>query len=241
MASSSASPSSDSSPDASASDAPAAGPASSNEALGQDAWEARIGPLLPVSLRDASDRITQTPAVQKWLHAASFEAADGLGQMDPMQAESEGYWRMMDGLKEHFPNLVAAVDALTEGCASLDLHWRPLSPSFTRVYVRTTGDRDSDVLVRLDALDPSAVRSALDTLADALPAGDPFPNRPHEVTATVVYDGRCLTVRVREQVREGESGGTRRSVVLLRGPSSSDPFPLDKAVRAIRAFFQADV
>jgi hypothetical protein len=132
---------------------------------------------------------------------------------------------------------MAAVDELSEGCVTVDLHWRPLDPSFTRIDLRTTDDHDSNVLLRLDAATEAAIRDALQTLAAALPEGDPFPNRPHEATGAVAFDGQCLTVRLREHTADE---GTRRSVLLLHGASSSDPFSVGQAVRAIRAFFLSD-
>ena len=204
--------------------------------LTEDEWKERLAPVLPVSLREASDRMTQAAPVQKWLHSASFEAAEGLTQMPPTQAEAEGYWRMMDALADRFPELLRAVESLTDGCAAVDLHWRPLSPSFTRIYLRPTDDRDSDVLIRLDGCAETDVREALQTLSKALPKGKPFPNRPHEATGTMVFDGQCLTVRLREHVGEEET--RRLSILLLRGEASSDPLPFDNAVRHIHAFFQ---
>ena len=201
-------------------------------------WKSQLAPLLSVSLREAGECITQAPSVQKWLHTASFEAAEGLGQMDATQAEAEGYWRMMEGLKQRFPELVAAVEELTDGCASLDIHWRPLAPNFTRLYLRTTGDRDCDLVVRLPETTAPAVRTVLQAIVRALPDGTPFPNRPHEATGMVVYNGHCLTVRVREH-RGKEGTGSRHTVVLFQGDASSDPLSMDAAIQHIQAFAQA--
>jgi len=53
-----------------------------------------------------------------------------------------------------------------------------------------------------------------------------------------VFDGQCLTVRLREHA--GEKGTRRQSIVLLRGEASSDPLSFDSAMRHIHAFFQAE-
>ena len=182
-------------------------------------WKARIAPHLSRSLRDVSDAITRTDAVQQWLHDASMEAAEGLGEVSGMQGEMQGYMRMMNALEDQFPELLDAVDELTEGFGQVDLHWRPMNPNFSRVKV--TFDREFTVklFVRLDGRTPEAARTALATVGDALPEGDPFPNRPNTVTGLVAHDGTCLGVRIREHLSE-EGQGRYRTVTLL--PETGD-------------------
>lgn len=177
-------------------------------------WKARIEPHLSTSLRDVSDAITRTDEVQKWLHDASMEAAEGLGDVTGMQGEMQGYLRMMNALEDRFPELLAAVDELTDGCGQVDLHWRPLNPNFSRVQVTVDRDFTAKLFVRLGEPTPEAAQSALHTVADALPEGDPFPNRPNTVTGLVVHDGSCLGVRIREHLAE-EGQGRYRTVTLL--------------------------
>ncbi|MFB6099607.1 MAG: hypothetical protein ABEK84_10950 [Salinibacter sp.] len=183
-------------------------------------WKALIAPHLSTSLRDVSDALTRTDAVQNWLHDASMEAAEGLGRVTGMQGKMQGYMRMMDALEDRFPNLLAAVDELTEGCGTVDLHWRPMNPNFSRVQVTFDRDFTAKLFVRLDDLTPASAQSVLDTVSDALPQGAPFPNRPNTVTGLVAYDGACLGVRVREQLSE-DGKGRYRTVTLL--PASEDP------------------
>ena len=197
-------------------------------------WKVRIEPHLSTSLRDVSDAITRTEVVQEWLHDASMDAAEGLGGVSGMQGEMQGYMRMMNALEDRFPELLAAVDELTDGCGQVDLHWRPMNPNFSRVKV--TFDRDFTVklFVRMDALTPEAAQSALHTVADALPDGDPFPNRPNTVTGLVAHDGSCLGVRVREHL--GDEGQGRYRTVTLRPKDRDDieNLSVDDAGRYLR-------
>jgi hypothetical protein len=179
----------------------------------KEEWKARIGPHLSTSLQTVSEQITQTEAVQTWLQEASMSAAEGLGQMQGMQGEMMGYMRMMDELDEALPELIAAVDELTDGCGDVNLHWRPLQPNFSRLYVSFDREYTVKLFVRLDDCADEAVHAVLDTIADALPKGEPFPNRPNTITGLVARNGRSIGVRVKEHLRE--DGGTTRSVTLL--------------------------
>lgn len=191
--------------------------------LSTDEWKARIAPHLDTSLQKVSDAITQTEPVQTWLHDASMAAAEGLGQMSGVQGEMMGYMRMMDDLEDTLPTLLTAVDELTDGCGSVDLHWRPLQPNFSKLYVSFDRDFTVRLFVRLSDCTDEAARAALDTVAAALPAGDPFPNRPNEVTGLVARSGRSAGVRVKEHLRE-DGGGTTTSVTLL----PADRSPVEK-------------
>ena len=183
-------------------------------------WKARIEPHLSTSLRDVSDAITRIDPMQTWLHDASMEAAEGLGNVSGMQGEMQGYMRMMNALEDRFPELLAAVDELTGGCGTVDLHWRPMNPNFSRVQVTADRDFTVELFVRLSEPTPEAARSAIDTVMDALPEGAPFPNRPNIVTGLVVHAGSCLGVRIREHLAE-EGPGRGRTVTLL--PDDRDP------------------
>ena len=197
-------------------------------------WKARIEPHLSTSLREASDAITRTDVVQAWLHDASMEAAEGLGSVSGMQGEMQGYMRMMNALEDRFPELLAAVDELTDGCGQVDLHWRPMNPNFSRVKV--TFDRDFTVklFVRLEDLTPEAARSALHKVADALPEGDPFPNRPNAVTGLVAHDGSCLGVRVREHLGDEGQGRYRTVTLLPENRDDIENLSVDDAGRYLR-------
>jgi len=200
----------------------------------KEEWKARIEPHLPTSLQTASEKITQTEAVQTWLQEASMAAAEGLGQMQGMQGEMMGYMRMMDELDDALPELIAAVDDLTDGCGDVDLHWRPLQPNFSRLYISFDREYTVKLFVRLDACTDDAVHAALDTIAEALPKGEPFPNRPNTMTGLVARDGRSIGVRVSEHLRE-EGSGTTRSVTLL--PDEEQPkegLSRSEAVRQLR-------
>lgn len=203
--------------------------------LTKDEWKDRIGPHLSTSLQTVSERITQTEAVQSWLHDASMAAAEGLGQMSGMQGEMMGYMRMMNDLEDALPELLDAVDELTDGAGEVDLHWRPLQPNFSRLYVSFDRDYTVKLFVRLDDCTQEAAQTALDTVAAALPAGDPFPNRPNEVTGLVARTDRGIGVRVKEHLRE-DGAGTARTVTLL--PPSQQPQENLSTTKAVRALLQ---
>ena len=187
-------------------------------ALSVAEWKDRIAPHLSTSLQTVSEQITRTEGVQTWLQEASMRAAEGLGQTSGMQAEMQGYMRMMDDLEAHLPNLVTAVDDLTDGIGSLDLHWRPLSPNYSRLYITFDRDYTLSLFCRLSKCTADAAQDVLDTIGEALPEGDPFPGRPNDVTALVAHDGRALGVRLKEHL--AEEGGRYRTVTLL--PDNGD-------------------
>ena len=201
----------------------------------KDDWKAHLDAALSDSLRAVSDRITRVPAVQEWLRTASMEAAAGLGGVSGVQGEMQGYMRMRNALEDRFPELLAAVDELTEGCGHVDLHWRPMNPNFSRVEVAFDQDIQVDLFVRLAGLAPEDARAALNTVVEALPDGAPFPNRPHTVTGLVAYDGTALGVRVHEHVAE-EGQGRMHTVTLL--PDSGDALEKLSGPEAVERLLQ---
>lgn len=201
----------------------------------KDDWKAHLDAALSDSLRAVSDRITRVPAVQEWLRTASMEVAEGLGSASGVQGEMQGYMRMRNALEDRFPELVAAVEELTEGCGHVDLHWRPMNPNFSRVEVAFDRDVRVDLFVRLADLTPEAARDALYTVVEALPDGAPFPNRPHTVTGLVAHDGTALGVRVREHMAE-EGQGRMHTVTLL--PASGDALEKLSGPEAVERLLQ---
>lgn len=180
----------------------------------KDDWKALIEPHLSESLRTAGDEITRTTSVREWLRTASLEAAEGLGQMSGMQGEMRGYMRMMNALEDRFPELIEAVEEITEGCGHVDLHWRPLHPIYSRLYIDFDRDFSVEVFHRLSDRSRDSAQAALDTVARELPKGAPFPNRPNTATGLAALDGYCLGIRVKEHVSE-ETGRRYRSVTLF--------------------------
>jgi hypothetical protein len=201
--------------------------------LTTDEWKARIEPHLASSLQAVSEAITQTEAVQTWLHRASMEAAEGLGQMSGMQGEMQGYMNMMADLEDSLPNLLAAVEEVTDGCGEVDLHWRPLQPNFSRLYVSFDRSFSVKIFLRLGDCTPDAADTALATVAEALPEGEPFPNRPNTVTGLVAHNGRGLGVRVHEHLREEGSGTTRSVTLLPRNQSPREQLSWSEAARGL--------
>lgn len=181
--------------------------------LSKTEWKARIEPHLSTSLQTAAEKITQAEPVQAWLRDASTKAAEGLGRQGGMQAEMEGYARMMDDLEEALPELLAAVSELTAGCGSIDLNWRPLQPTQSRLYVDFDQDIDIDLFVRLHTCTTKTARQMLTTVAAALPEGQPYPNRPNTVTGLAAREGASVGVRVKEYLQEDQ--GRRRSTTLI--------------------------
>lgn len=201
----------------------------------KDDWKARIAPHLSTSLRTVSERITQTEVVQNWLRTASMKAAEGLGQTSGLQGEMQGYMQMMEELKAELPELLEAVDELTDGYGALDLHWRPLQPNFSRLYVDFDLDYEVEVFIRLNECTSDAAQSSVAKITNALPEGDPFPNRPNVATGLVIRDGKGLGVRVKRRLREDRSG-IYRTVTLL--PSDEAPIENMDASAAIRRLRQ---
>lgn len=187
---------------------------SSPAVLTEQDWKDRIASHLYTSLDAASEVITRSEAVQTWLQHATTEAAQELRNVSGMQGQMRGYAQMMDALETELPNLVAAVDDLTDGYGHLDLHWRPLQPNFSRLYVEFDVDYSVDLCVRLSACTPSAAQDTLAAIADALPDGTPFPGRPNRSTGFVVREGRGLGVRVNEHLHRDQSA-TYQSITLL--------------------------
>jgi len=187
--------------------------------LSKDDWKARLAPHLSTSLQTVAEKINQTPAVQSWLKTASMQAAEDLGRQSGMQGEMQGYMRMMDAIDDELPNLVAAVDELTEGCGHLDLDWRPHQPNFSRLSIDFDRDYSVSVFERLDDCTLDATREAIATVGAALPEGEPFPNRPNTVTGLVAHDGHAVGIRVKEHLSENRQ--TYRSVTLL--PPNGSP------------------
>lgn len=204
--------------------------------LTKEEWKARIEPHLSTSLQTVSEQITQTETVQTWLQEASMTAAEGLGQMQGMQGEMMGYMRMMDELEAALPTLIDAVNEVTEGCGDVDLHWRPLQPNFSRLYISFDRDYTVKLFVRLDACTDEAIHAVLNTIVDALPKGQPFPNRPNTITGLVARNGQSIGVRVKEHLREGGTG-TTRSVTLL--PNDQQPQEDLSRADAVRQLHQA--
>lgn len=199
----------------------------------KEQWMARLEPAFAESMEAVGERITNAPSIQTWLHEASFEAARGAAAMQGMQAEAEGYMHMMGDLEDTFPELVAAVEELTGGCGRLNVHWRPLTPNFSRVYVDFDTDYTVNVFCRVDERSPEAVRSALGRIAEALPDGEPFPNRPNEATGLLAREGPCVGARVLEHAATDERGRRRTVAVLPVDGPPSDPMAPDDAVRAL--------
>lgn len=183
-------------------------------------WKALIEPHLSESLRTVSETITRTRSVQNWLHDASMEVAEGLGHLSGPQGEMQGYMRMRNALTDRFPSLIEAVEELTEGCGHVDLHWRPLDPNYSRLYIDFATDFSVKVFCRLSAPSPEAARDTLDTVAKSLPEGSPFPNRPNTVTGLLAFRGNCLGLRVKEHLSDNQQQ-RYRSVTLL--PPDQDP------------------
>jgi len=200
-------------------------------------WKARFEPSLSTSLPEANASIMQTDRVQKWLRSASTEAAERLGPGARMQAEMQGYIQMKNDLKDQFPALVDAVDELTEGCGEVDLDWRPLTPTQSRVQVAFDREFTVRLFVRLADLTPDSARGAVQTVAEALPEGTPFPNRPNTVTGLVGHEGACVGVRVHEHLSEDRQRRYRTICLLPETRDDLDKLSEQEAVSRLHQLF----
>jgi hypothetical protein len=199
-------------------------------------WKDLLTPLLPKSVEEASDRLMRTDTIQKWLRRASSDAAERLGRQRGLQGTMDGYNRLKGDFEDRFPELLAAVDEVTGGCGTVDLDWTPTNPALSRVKIVFDREFTVDLFVRLDAPTPEAARNALFTVADALPEGTPFPNRPNTVTGLVAFDGTGVGVRVREHLGDDQQG-RYRTVTLL--PKNRDPLENLSAEEASSRLLQA--
>lgn len=180
----------------------------------KDDWQARIASALQESVAAAGRAVTRAPAVQHWLRTRAVEI--GLDLENPSaEAQARTHRRLLDGLDDHLPGLFDAVDTATAGCATLNLHWRPLAPDYTRLYLDFGRGFDVQVFVRLDDPTPAAAITALQRVLDALPRGAPFPKRPNEAGGVIAVPDRCVGVRVFEHLTEQSA---RRRALILRPP-----------------------
>jgi len=200
-------------------------------------WKARIEPSLSTSLSEANASIMQTDRVQKWLRSASTEAAERLGPGARMQAEMQGYIQMRNDLEDQFPALVDAVNELTEGCGEVDLDWRPLTPTQSRVQVAFDREFTVQLFVRLADLTPDSARGAVQTVAEALPEGTPFPNRPNTVTGLVGHEGACVGVRVHEHLSEDRQRRYRTICLLPETRDDLDKLSEQEAASRLHQLF----
>lgn len=204
-------------------------------------WKDRLAPLLSISIQAVNERIMQTDEIQKWLRQASTEAAEGMNQQPDMRGEMQGYAQLKTAFEKHFPELLDAIDELTDGCGTIDLDWTPMNPALSHVEVRFQREITVDLFTRLDAPTPEAARAALHTVEEALPEGTPFPNRPNAVTGLVAYDGSCLGVRVREHLGDERHGQYRTVTLLPEDRDALDPLSVDDAVsRLLQVLAPAD-
>ena len=180
--------------------------------LSKDEWQQHIKPLLERSLRQVQRAITNERHVQSWIRTASFEAAMGIRNPADVQAEANAYRHLLDDLNDTFPELVEAVGELTDGCGTLDVNWRPLSPEYTSLYINFGADYKVNIFCKLRAAVPKEARRALDLLARALPPSEPFPKRPNKAAGLLSLDNRCLGVRLFERHPGDEK--PHRSVTL---------------------------
>lgn len=200
-------------------------------------WKACIEPHLSTSLQEASDAIMQTDRVQTWLRSASTEAAEGLGPGAGMQAEMQGYIQIKNALEGRFPALVDAVDELTEGCGEVDLDWRPLNPTQSRVQVTVDREFTVQLFVRLTDLTPESTRDAVQTVVDALPEGTPFPNRPNTATGLVGHEGSCVGVRAYDHLGEDRQRRYRTVTLLPENRDDLDKLSKQEAANRLRQLF----
>lgn len=202
----------------------------------KDEWKARFQPFLSSSLQTVSERLTHAPPVQAWLRKASTKAAEGLQQSPGLQGEMMGYMDLTNDLEETFPALVDAVREATDGCGRLDLDWRPLNPTLSRLYIAFDRDLTVALFCRLSACNQEAARDALDTVRAALPEGEPFPNRPNTVTGLVARNGTSLGVRIKDH-RGADQGRYRTVTLLAEERSPLDGLAPSDAERALLQFF----
>jgi hypothetical protein len=203
----------------------------------EDAWIERIAPALAHSTEAASHAMTNHPAVQAWLQEASFQAAMGLEVASDVAMAAEAYARMLDDLTTRFAALEAAVRTVTDGCGRLDLRWRPLSPQYSTLSIDFGVGFAVARFFRLADLGEDEALRALHHVAGALPKGEPFPNRPNVAAGVVVWEGRCVGVRVREHAA-GEAVRRRTYGLYPKNRPAVEALAEDAAVPGLLAYLQ---
>jgi len=199
--------------------------------LSTDEWIARLSGPLQTSLRQASDTMTNQPAVQDWLRTASLEAAVEVGQQTGMQTASGAYSYLRDELRAQFAPLLDAVDTLTHGCGHVDINWRPLAPQYSTLVVAFGTEEDVAVWAPLDPPTRATAGAACEALIRTLPKGLPFPKRPHVRHAMFTAPGVCLLVRATDR----HTSPNRRTRALALHADGSwidelDPAPFEERV-----------
>lgn len=187
-------------------------------------WVALLEGALEKPLREVHALLTQDAALQSWLQQAAFAAAMTLSTADDPTGWAACYDRLQQELERTFPELVAAVHEVTEGCGHLRLIWRDDAPQLSTVVIDFGRDYTVDLFLRLPAATLSALEQVFNRIAAWLPPDVPYPRRPHTLTALVAYQGRCPALRLLEH---STSEGLKRTVQLLLPdqPPSSELTP----------------
>jgi hypothetical protein len=176
-------------------------------------WKARLDRALEKPLRAAQELLTQYPAVQSWLQQAATEAAMAIGTSEDPTLWGTYYDQLQAGLEQAFPELAAAVQEATEGCARPILIWRADAPHLSTVTIDFGRSYNVDLFLRLPAVTLPILEQALNRIATFLPLEPPYPRRPHEITAILAYQGRCPALRLLEHITP--TGRKRTAQVFL--------------------------
>ncbi len=201
----------------------------------RDDWIALLQPVLHQPLRHIEALLNADAELQQWLQEASYQAAmEAARQADPY-AFSAAYQRLQDELTTRFHELATAITQLTQGCGRLRLNWQPDAPNYSRVEIDFGRDYAVDLFIQLSDLSLAALRQALERLQRLLPADDPYPRRPHQVTAMLAFQGCCPALRLYDHLTP--SGRRQTAIVLLPDQKPSAEMSPEDALRLLLAYF----
>ncbi|MDQ7039818.1 MAG: hypothetical protein Q9M35_02665 [Rhodothermus sp.] len=201
----------------------------------RDDWIALLQPVLHQPLRKIEDLLNADAELQQWLQEAAYRAAmEAAGQADPY-ALSAAYQRLQDELTTRFHELATAIAQLTQGCGRLRLNWQPDAPNYSRVEIDFGRDYTVDLFIQLPEPSFAVLRQVLEHLRRLLPSDDPYPRRPHQVTALLAFQGRCPALRLYDHLTS--SGRYQTAIVLLPDQKPSEEMSPENALRLLLAYF----
>ncbi len=199
-----------------------------------DDWLALLAPAFQQPLRQVEERMNADPELQQWLQEAAFQAAmEASWQADPY-ALSAAYQRLQDELAARFGALAEAVAQLTQGHGRLRLNWQPDAPHYSRVEIDFGRDYTVDLFVPLTDPLPEALHRVLERLRDLIPIHDPYPHRPHQATALLVYQGRSPALRVLDHLTP--AGRQQTAMIFLPDRTPSSEMPPETALQLLQAY-----
>lgn len=202
-----------------------------------DEWLALLQPALQQPLQQVQALINADPALLQWLQEAAYQAAMEASWQPDLYAFSAAYQRLQTELEMRFRELAAAIVQLTQGRGRLRLHWQPNAPQYSRVEIDFGRDYAVDLFIPLAPPLPNALSQALGRLRSLLPPYDPYPRRPHQVTAILAYQGRSPALQLLDHLTP--TGHHQTAVIFVPDQQPSTEMSPEAALYWLHAYFSA--